>query len=114
VSRSDADYLAYIRESIERVERWTKSGRDAVFADEIVYEAVLRRLETLADAISHLSAPLKERHPEISWRAITDFRNRLAHGYLDVRPARVWDVIEVHLPLLKIVVLEEMEATEDG
>jgi uncharacterized protein with HEPN domain len=114
VSRSDADYLAYISTSIERVERWTMSGRDAVLADEIVYEAVLRRLETLADAVSHLSASLKERHPEISWRAITDFRNRLAHGYLDVRPARVWDVIEVHLPLLKIVVNEEMEANEDG
>lgn len=111
MSRSDADYLEYVRDSIARVERWTTPGRDAVLADEVVYEAVLHRLETLADAVSHLSDPLKGRHPEIPWRAITNFRNRLAHGYLSVSPARVWEVIDVDLPLLKAVVAEEIEAT---
>ena len=108
MKRREAEYLAYIRESIERVERWTARGREAVLADEVLFEAVLHRLETLADAVAYLSDPLKQRHPEIPWRSITDFRNRLAHGYLDVKPERVWDVIVVHLPALKSVVDAEL------
>lgn len=89
MKRREAASLAYIRESIERVERWTARGREAVLADEVLFEAVLHRLETLADAVAYRSDPLKQRHPEIPWRSITDFRNRLAHGYLDVKPERV-------------------------
>ena len=104
----DADYLTYIRDSIERVERWTARGRAAVLADEVLVEALLHRLETLSDAVAHLSAPLKQRHSAIPWRSIADFRNRLAHGYLDVKPERVWDGIAAHLPALKAVVAEEL------
>lgn len=105
---TDANYLAYIADSIERLERWTAPGRDVVFADEVLIEAILLRLETLSEAVSHLSDPLKQRHPEIPWRPIADFWNRLALGYLDVNPERVWDVIRVSLPALKAVVHEEL------
>jgi uncharacterized protein with HEPN domain len=106
--RTDARFLTYIQSSIERVERWTVGGREAVLADEVLFEAVLHRLETLADAVSRLSDALKQRHPEIPWRSVADFRNRLAHGYLDVDPERAWDVVIVHLPILKSVVTEEL------
>jgi uncharacterized protein with HEPN domain len=82
--------------------------RDALIADEVLFEAVLHRLETLSEAVLRLSRRLKQRHPEIPWRSIGDFRNRLAHGYLDVNPERVWDVITVDLPALKTVVHEEL------
>ncbi len=70
-------------------------------------------LETLSDAASQLSDSLKQRPPEVSWRSITDFRNRLAHGYLDVKPERIWDVIVVHLPLLLAVVEAELDRLRD-
>jgi uncharacterized protein with HEPN domain len=114
VSRTDADYLVHIRDSIERIVRWAAPGRDIVLADEVLFEAILRRLETLSEAASHLSDPLKRRHPEIPWRLIIDFRNRLAHDYLDVRPERVWDVIVVDLPLLMAVVREEIGGSSGG
>ena len=112
MKRTDIYFLTYIRGSIERVERWTVGGREAVLADEVLFEAVLRRIETLADAVSRLSDPFKARHTEIPWRSITDFRNRLAHGYLDVDPERVWDVVVVHLPVLKAVVAEELDGMD--
>jgi uncharacterized protein with HEPN domain len=108
VSLSDQDYLGYIAESIDRLERWTARGREALVSDEILREAVLHRLETLADAVSRLSDPQKQRHPAIPWRSVTDFRNRLAHGYLDVRPERVWDVITDDLPELRALVASEL------
>ncbi len=114
MKRTDTHFLTYIRNSIERVERWTQGGPEAVLRDEVLFEAVLHRLETLADAVSRLSGPLKARHAEIPWRSIADFRNRLAHGYLDVDPERVWDIVVVHLPVLKAVVAEELRQMEQS
>ena len=111
--RRDIDHLRYIGDSIERVERWSTPGPGGVLTDEVLFEAILHRLETLSDAVTHLSNDLKQRHPEIPWRSIADFRNRLAHGYLDVRPERIWDVIVVHLPSLKAVVDEELRRSPD-
>jgi len=108
VTEGDTRYLEYIRESIDRLDRWTAVPRDSALEEELVFEAVLHRLETLADAVSHLSDALKLRHPEVPWRSIVDFRNRLAHGYLNVHPERVWDVVEVHLPTLKTLADEEL------
>jgi uncharacterized protein with HEPN domain len=108
VKPTDVDYLAYIADSIERIERWTAPGRDVVLTDEALFEAILHRLETLSEAVSRLSDPLKQRHRQIPWRLIADFRNRLAHGYLTVKPERVWDVIVADLPALKAIVHEEL------
>ena len=99
---------------VERLERWTGVGYDALLADEVLYEAVLHRLETLAEAASHLSDPLRERHPEIPWPTMTAFRNRLAHGYLSVNPERIWEVITGDLPQLKVMTEDEIKRANDA
>lgn len=76
--------------------------------DDVLQDAVIRRLETLADATGRLSTALRGRHPEMPWQAITDFRNRVAHGYLDVDLSLVWHVIEEDLTPLKAVIEQEL------
>jgi uncharacterized protein with HEPN domain len=100
-------YLGYILESIELIERWTASGHDTFLTDDLVQNATLYRLETLAEATSKLSPVLRERHPHIGWRDITDFRNRVSHGYIDLDLDRVWRVIEIELPTLKRSIEQE-------
>ncbi len=46
----DRRYLAHILESIELIEPWTGSGRDTFLTDDLVQNATLYRLETLAEA----------------------------------------------------------------
>ncbi len=110
VDSSDRDlrYLTYIRDSIALVQQRTANGRERFFTDDVLQDAVIRRLETLADATQHLSPALKQRHPEIPWQIVADFRNRVAHGYLNIDLERVWDVIEVSLPPLQAVVEREL------
>lgn len=64
--------------------------------------------------MSHLSASFKQRHPELPWRSIPSFRNRLAHGYLDVKVDRVWDVIVLDLPVLRTIVEQEIAQATTG
>jgi uncharacterized protein with HEPN domain len=106
----ERERLRYIRESIARITEYTKGGREAFDREPMVQDAVLRRLETLADAAHRLSEELKERHPEIRWRAVYGFRNIAAHAYLDVHLDPVWEIVEVHLPILGAAVDSELRA----
>jgi len=102
-------YLTYIHDSIQRVGQRIAGGREAFFADDVLQDAVIRRLDTLADATQHLPSERKELHSEIPWRTITDFRNRVVHRYLNIDLERVCDVIEADLPPLKAVVEQDLE-----
>jgi len=111
-SGRDEDLLRHIAESISLITRYTAGGVDAFRSEPIVQDAVLRRLETLADASRHLSDELKDRHPEIPWRAIYGFRNVVAHGYLGVDLERIWETVQGYLPALQAVVVEELRSFE--
>lgn len=71
-------------------------------------DAVLRRLETIADATHRLSPDLKERHPEVPWQQVYGFRNIAAHAYEKLDLRRVWEIVEHYLPPLKTVVDDEL------
>jgi uncharacterized protein with HEPN domain len=101
-------YLDYILESINLVEQWAASGRDIFLNDDLVQSAILYRLETLAEAVGQLPDDVKDGHPDVPWRDITNFRNRVAHGYLALNLNRIWRVIEAELPGLKQTVEEEL------
>jgi len=107
-ARKDRRYLAYIQESIRLIERYSAGGRDRFLTDTWTSDAILHRLETLADAAGRLSDALKQRHPDIPWRHIVGFRNVVAHAYLDVELPRVWEVIVGDLPPLLAVVDQEL------
>ncbi len=66
--RNDHIYLEYIRESIERVQLYASDGEDFFRTDPRTQDAILRRMETLADAAAHLSSDLQARHADIPWR----------------------------------------------
>jgi uncharacterized protein with HEPN domain len=109
--RGDRLYLTYIHESIDLVQQYTQDGENVFSTDLRTQDAVLRRMETLADAAAHLSDELKARHPQISWRQVGDFRNVLAHGYTEIRLDQVWQAVVHDLPALKAVVDEELART---
>ncbi|MFN0070045.1 MAG: DUF86 domain-containing protein [Chloroflexota bacterium] len=111
--RDDQPYLEYILESIQRVDSYLMGAaglpdRARLDNEPVVQDAVLRRLETLSDAASHLSTSLKQRHPNVPWRDVGDFRNVLAHGYTGVDLDRVWGVIMDDLAQLMVVVEAEL------
>jgi uncharacterized protein with HEPN domain len=91
------------------IEARIAAGRDAFMGDRAIQDAVLWRRQTLAEATGRLSQPLKERHPELRWRAIYGSRNVAAHAYIDLNIDVVWEILMVHLSALKRVVAVEQE-----
>ncbi len=52
--------------------------------------AVERYLERLSEASRHVPETLKQKHPNIDWRAIADIGNVLRHAYDTIADRRIW------------------------
>jgi uncharacterized protein with HEPN domain len=73
-------------------------------ASRLHQNAVIRSLEVVGEAARHVSLQTKAAHPEIRWREIAGMRDRLIHGYADVRIDLVWLVVREHLaPLISAI-----------
>ena len=101
----DGTYLLHMRECIRRVQDYTADGKDAFWEDLRSQDAALRNLQTLGESSQHLSTSLKNKRPEIDWRAIGSFRNILVHDYLGLNLDEVWEIITLDLPKLKEALL---------
>ena len=98
----DLIYLHHILECIEAVQSYTAKGKDDFFDNTLVQDAVLRRLQIMAESTQRLSDRLKAQAPNVEWRALSGFRNILVHDYLGgISLSQVWDAVENNLPILK-------------
>lgn len=62
--------------------------------------AMVKAIEIVGEAASRVSAPFRQRHPEIPWTDVVSMRNRLVHAYFDVNLDILWDTVAVDLPQL--------------
>jgi len=72
--------------------------------------SIVRLLEIIGEAASRVPDEERERLPQIAWREIVDFRNRVIHGYDTVDFNIVWQIVQVDLPRL----VAALEATVDA
>ena len=105
---SDAELLRFIAECLDTLAEYAASGRELFLATRMLQDAIIRRMEILADATGRLSDDVKERHPEIPWRAVVGFRNVVAHAYMGVALERVWEYLTMDLPALRVLVNDEL------
>jgi len=99
--KDDRVYLEHIQECIYRLERYMQDGRDAFLDPGMVQDAVLRRLQTLAETTQRLSEARKAAYPDVPWREIAGFRNVLVHDYLGIDLQEVWSILEHDIPPLR-------------
>jgi hypothetical protein len=64
-------------------------------------------------ASRRLPLPLKECHPSIAWKRMAAAGNVYRHDYEDVAPNYVWDTVENELPLLQMVVEQELRVLKE-
>ena len=109
------DWRAYARFILDTIAKiYRIEARGDLAADEVLYDATLRNLQTLSEATQHLPGELKAAYPEIPWQQISGLRNLLVHSYLgDIDAQTVHRVVQQHLPALKISIDSMLAATED-
>lgn len=69
--------------------------------DEKTVDAVVRNIEIIGEASSHLPDDILERYGDIPWPFIRGIRNVLAHEYFGVDVEVIWKTVKEDLPALK-------------
>ncbi len=105
--KDDKVYLYHILESIEWIERYLESRTFEEFQkDKMLQDAVIRELEVIGEAAKNISEELKNKSPNIPWKAISGMRDKLMHHYFGVDLFAVWETATKDIKKLKKYIMK--------
>lgn len=100
----ERNYLLFIKDiqtSSVKIIRYTKElSRKEFFKDDKTYDAVMRNLQIVGEAVKHVPANFRMKHKNIEWKKVSGLRDIVVHEYFGINPDIVWDVIENKIPEL--------------
>jgi uncharacterized protein with HEPN domain len=95
-------FLKDVNKSINRIIEYTEGmDREEFFRDYKTFDAVMRNLEIIGEAIKHIPAEIKETSKEIEWKKIAGLRDIVIHQYFGIDEDIIWDVVKNKVPELK-------------
>lgn len=101
MSRDAVLLLEDIQTSCEKIVRFAAGGtRDEVLADELRFDAILRNLHVIGEAVKNLPPEWRQEHSDIPWRAIAGLRDFVAHAYFALDLDILWSAIQEEVPSL--------------
>ena len=99
------EWRFYIKDMIgfaDKVLSYTEDMDQQSFTNSgITYDAVLRNLELIGEAATHVPESVRKRHGDIPWRMMIATRNRLIHAYLGIDDDIVWSIVRDDIPELR-------------
>jgi uncharacterized protein with HEPN domain len=101
MTERDPLFLRDILRAVSAIERYTKAGREAFFADDMIQSAVVRQLEIMGEAARNVSPALRDAEKTVPWKLLIGTRDHLIHGYFKVDLDVVWAIVEHDLAPLK-------------
>ena len=78
---------------------------DRYTASYLLRRTAERAVQIISEAAKLLPADYVARYPEAPWNAIVGIGNVLRHEYQEVDDRTLRDVVSVHLPLLRPIVI---------
>jgi len=113
MSRDVNLFLEDMQMACEKVIRYVKDLKQKQFLkDEKTYDAVVRNLTIIGEAVKNVPQEIRELHPSIEWRKIAGFRDIAVHDYFGIDEDILWDIIRNEIPYLltqlnQIIIKEE-------
>ena len=89
-------------EAIQRIEAHSAGlTADQFRQDQKTFDAVVRNLEVIGEAASHLDDEVTALRPAVPWTDVRAIRHVLVHEYFGVDVGIVWETVVRDLPVLR-------------
>lgn len=99
--RDSRVYLEDIIEATRKIKAYTGGLSKAAFLDdEKTFDAVVRNLEVIGEAVKKLPEDLRAKHSTLEWKKIAGLRDILIHEYFGLDAEIVWDIVQNKIPAL--------------
>ena len=82
---------------------------DDFMQDEKTIDAVVRNFEIIGEASNRVPDDFKTEHPEIEWRRIIGFRNRIIHEYFGIDYEKLWRIKTDNIPPLSELIKQILD-----
>jgi uncharacterized protein with HEPN domain len=98
----EADQLGRLQDILHAAQLIAAYVKDTTEADSRAntekQDAVIRRIETLGEAVAHLTEETRRAVPALPFRKMRGMRSLVAHDYANVDLKVVWEVATVEAP----------------
>lgn len=103
MSRIYSHYLADMVDSCQQIRAYVEGMTfDEFVADRKTVDAVARNLEIIGEAAKNIPDEILAEEPDVPWKLVRRFRDKIAHHYFDLNLERVWIIIETDLEALEV------------
>ncbi len=94
-------FLDDILNSTQKIIRFTSTiSFEEFLQDEKTFDAVMRNLEIIGEAVKQLPLSFREQNPQIEWKKIAGLRDIVIHEYFGINEGIIWDLIINKIPEL--------------
>ena len=101
MSPDDREYLEDMAREARTVRRFVAGFSEQDFlADQKTQYAVVRCLEIIGEAASHVSDVTRQQIAGIPWREVIAQRHVAVHHYGKLQMPRIWNTVQEHVPPL--------------
>lgn len=100
--------LLDMKEASEKILKYTKGlSFEEFLTDDKTIDAVVRNFEIIGEASLRIDEDFRLENPQIEWKKLRGFRNRIVHDYFGIDYEIVWSILSEDLEEL-IFELEQL------
>ena len=81
-------------------------------ADEKTYDATLRHLIIIGEAVKQIPEEVRGQYPAVEWKQIARFRDHVIHRYFSANDDIIWDVVVNKVPQLLTALAADEQADQ--
>ena len=115
MTRTALDFLADIRDAASKARTFAAGmSYEEFLGDAKTVFAVVRALEIVGEAAKRIPPEIRQKAPDIPWRAMAGIRDKLIHDYVSVDPEIVWRTVGEDLPGLEVQISRLLQTLSAG
>jgi uncharacterized protein with HEPN domain len=98
------DYVLFLNDIEDACQKIVDYSNELTFEDfakqDMPYYSLVRLLEVIGEAVKNLPEEVRDRYPAVQWRQIARARDLMAHHYFGLEDETLWEMVQVHVPVL--------------